>query len=56
MLRQACTKYKFWYVLEILEIAKEQQVQPNAQFIQHLENLWQEVWDLIKKKVCSIQK
>ncbi|GLV34789.1 uncharacterized protein CBL_09270 [Carabus blaptoides fortunei] len=40
MLKQACIQLNFVYVIDIMELAIEEQIHPNKIFIQHLEDLY----------------
>lgn len=40
MLKQACIKMNFVYVIELMELVIKEQIEPNKQFIQHLEDLY----------------
>lgn len=39
LVRQACVKQNFYYVLEIMELALKEKINPNKIFLEHLKNL-----------------
>ena len=54
MLKQGCSHWNFDYVLAIMQIATQENVQPNEKFFQHLERFHKLCSRVIKYKVIRL--